>query len=228
MALKIIGAGLGRTGTASLKVALEQLGIGQCYHMTEVMKDPANFQRWIDAADGNPDWETIFNGYAATVDYPGCSFWRELAEYYPDAKILLTVRDATSWFESVNHTIMSADFNAHVAGTPWGEMLDRTIHRTLDHRMDDRDFMIDYFERRTAEIEAGAPADRLLVYQVKQGWDPLCKFLGVPVPDEPFPHINSRDETRKLLETVMASGMGEENKQTLKEAAETLHPGEES
>src|SRR5262245_22761171 len=98
MALKVVGAGLGRTGTLSLKLALEQIGFGPCYHMVEVMMRPETAAPlWIKAADGNPDWEAIFNGYAASVDYPGCAFWQQLADFYPDAKVILTVRDPEQW-----------------------------------------------------------------------------------------------------------------------------------
>src|SRR5437870_2958107 len=107
MALKVIGAGLGRTGTLSLKLALEELGFGPCHHMAEVMLHLESVPLWIQAADGNPDWEAIYKGYAATVDYPGCFFWRELEKFYPDAKIILTVRDPEQWFESTQATIFS-------------------------------------------------------------------------------------------------------------------------
>src|SRR5262245_19137133 len=107
MAVQLIGAGLGRTGTPSLKFALEQIGFGPCYHMPEVMLNPEASQHWVRAANGNPDWEAIFNGFVATVDFPGCTFWRELADYYPDAKVLLSVRDPEQWFESTQETIFS-------------------------------------------------------------------------------------------------------------------------
>ena len=108
MALKIIGAGLGRTGTLSLKLALEQLGFGPCYHMVEVMLHLESIPLWIQAADGNSPWDGIFNNYSATVDYPGCAFWRQLADFYTDAKVLLSVRDPEQWFESTQ------DRKAHV------------------------------------------------------------------------------------------------------------------
>jgi hypothetical protein len=142
--------------------------------------------------------------YGASVDYPACTFWRELAEHYPDSKVLLSVRDATSWFESTNATIMSPKFNDFIAGSPFGELSRRVIWNTLDHRMGDKDFMVSYFERRIEEIREAIPQDRLLVYEVKQGWEPLCDFLGLPVPDNPFPRVNSRDETKQLIATMMA------------------------
>ncbi len=223
MALKIVGAGLGRTGTASLKVALEKLGVGRCYHMSEALAKPEHMGLWLNAANGNPDWDGLLGEYSASVDYPACTYWQELADYYPDAKVLLTVRDAGGWFESVNETIMSPEFNEHIKGSPFGDLLETVVWKTLDYRMQDRDFMVQYFERRTAEIKAAIPAGRLLVYEVKQGWQPLCEFLDVPVPDEPFPRINSRDETKQLLATLMSSGPDGPGEEQMAEVAKELH-----
>lgn len=223
MSLKIIGAGLGRTGTASLKVALEALGIGRCYHMTEIMQNPKFIDGWMDAANGNADWDKIFRDYGATVDYPACCFWKELADYYPEAKIILTVRDANSWFESTNETILASKFSAFIKNSPWGEMVAKTIWDTLDHRMDDKEFMVSYFERRNQEIIDAFPANRLLVYQIKEGWEPLCKFLEVPLPDTEFPRINSRDETRALLDGIAAASGGPISEDAMASAGRELH-----
>ena len=222
MALKIIGAGLGRTGTASIKVALEELGIGRCYHMGEVMQNPMHIDHWLNAADGNPDWDQYLGDYAATVDYPACTFWRELAEYYPDAKVLLSVRNATSWFESTSTTIMLPKFNEFIAGSPIGELIRRTIWDTLEHRMGDQDYMGSYFDRRNEEIRRAIPEDRLLVYEVKHGWEPLCEFLNLPVPDKPFPRVNGRDETRQLIATMMAQSGDAPDDKAMNEAAAKL------
>lgn len=110
MVLKIIGAGFGRTGTASLKLALEQLGYDPCYHMKEVIQNPHFTEYWMRAADGSPDWEQIFDGYQATMDFPASSFWGELADYYPDAKVILTIRDAEDWFRSTQETVLNPEF----------------------------------------------------------------------------------------------------------------------
>ena len=158
----------------------------------------------MKAADGKPDWDLFLGDYGATVDYPACSFWRELADYYPDSKVLLSVRDATSWFESVNETIMSTKVQNFIKGSPFGELNQRTIYNTLDFHMDDSDFMVSYFDRRNDEIREAIPNERLLVYQVKQGWEPLCEFLNLPVPDTPFPRVNTRDETTKILDHMIA------------------------
>jgi hypothetical protein len=195
MALKVIGAGLGRTATFSMKFALEHLGLGPCYHMSEVLAGARrNIPLWIDVVNGKPDWDAIFDGFESTTDYPACSYWRELADYYPEAKVLLTVRDANSWFDSVSETIFSDQMQGSLAGTPAEIMMQGAIFDAFGGRTKDRAFMTDWFERRNREVIDTLPAQRLLVYSPKEGWEPLCTFLGVPVPDGPFPRVNSRDE----------------------------------
>lgn len=223
MALKIIGAGMGRTGTASLKVALETLGVGHCYHMSEVLKNPEFIDGWISAAEGNPDWDKIFSGYAATVDNPGCNYWKELAAYYPEAKVILTTRDANKWFESTNETIHSAEFARYMKNSPFGEMIQKTMWNRMENRMQDRAYMVDFFERRSEEIINSISTERLLIYQVSEGWDPLCEFLDVPVPDAEFPRINSRNETKELLAQVMAAGGEQLSEEAMVKAGHDLH-----
>jgi hypothetical protein len=224
MALKIVGAGPGRTGTASLKVALEMLGLGRCYHMGEVMKDISTMDHWIAAAKGAPDWERVFDGYAAAVDYPTAKFWRELAEYYPEAKIVLSVRDPNTWFDSVHETIFSPRLREWVSKGPFAEFSRLAVHGDLGDRIDDRAFMADYFEKHVGAVKAAIPAERLLVYEVKQGWGPLCEFLGVREPDEPFPHVNSRAETRAIVEAMLASS-GDLQAELRERSKELFEPG---
>ena len=223
MALKVIGAGMGRTGTASLKVALEALGIGHCYHMTEVLKNSESVKDWIDAAEGNPDWDTIFSGYSATVDNPGCNYWKELAAHYPDAKVILTTRDADAWFDSTNETIHSTDFAEFMKNSPFGEMIQKTMWDRMENRMQDRAHMVDFFNRHTTAITATIPAERLLVYQVMDGWEPLCDFLGVPIPDTDFPRINSRNETKELLAQMIAASGDQLSDDAMAAAGRKLH-----
>lgn len=206
MVLKVIGAGLGRTGTLSLKFALERIGFGPCYHMTEALLNPQAPEMWLRAADGNPDWEATFDGFASTVDFPGCTFWRELAEHYPDAKVLLSVRDPEQWFESTQATIFSEPAIKMIQSTPMGKFVDKTTWRMFGGQLHDRDAMVAALERHNAEVKRTIPASRLLVYDVAQGWEPLCGFLGVPVPDAPFPRANSRTE----MQARMAAA-GQEN-----------------
>jgi len=227
MAIKVIGAGMGRTGTASLKVALEELGIGRCYHMSEVLKHPEYIPDWINAANGNADWDKIFNDYGATVDNPGCGFWKELADYYPEAKVILTLRDAEKWFESTNETIHSAEFSAFIKNSPWGEMAQKTVYDTMDNRMQDKEFMVSFFNDRSKKIINTIAPNRILVYQVKEGWGPLCEFLDVPIPDMDFPRINSRNETKELIANMTAASGGQLSDEAMSAAGHELH-GEKS
>ncbi len=223
MTLKIIGAGMGRTGTASLKVALEALGIGRCYHMSEVLKNPQWTKDWINVAEGHADWDKIFRGYSATVDNPSCNYWKELARYYPDAKVILTLRDANSWFDSTNETIHSIEFAGFIKNSPFGEMVQKTIWDVMENRMQDREYMVDFFTKRSAEIMSTVAPERLLVFEIGDGWEPLCEFLGVPVPNFDFPRINSRDETKALLSNLMAASGDRLSEDAMVKAGRELH-----
>lgn len=206
MPLKLIGAGLGRTGTMSLKVALEQIGYGPCYHMAEVMANPDSTALWVKAADGKPDWEEVFKGYASTVDYPGCSFWRELSVAYPSAKVLLSLRDPDKWFESTQETIFSDKMTGMLTKSPMKEFFEKTVWKEFGPKISDRKFMVDAFNRHNEEVQRAIPKDRLLVFEATQGWEPLCKFLGVPVPSTPYPRTNSREELAAVMNAAAADG----------------------
>ena len=187
MALKVIGAGLGRTGTLSLKLALEQLGFGPCYHMTEVLMEPSRGPSWVRAADGQPDWKDIFKGFESTVDYPGCAFWRELIQFYPSAKVLLSVRNPQDWFDSTQQTIFSEEHSKPFVKSALAEFFDKTVFKSFGGRIHDRDFMIAAFQRHNAEVERAVPQDRLLVYEAAQGVAAaLCKVSSA------FPYLNHR------------------------------------
>ncbi len=195
MTLGVIGSGFGRTGTMSLKLALEQLGLGPCYHMVEVFKTPAAPDWWFEAAQ-NParaDWGRIFSGYNSTVDWPNATYYKELAAAYPNAKVIHTEREAEAWFESTQATIF-ADRGEANPEAPFPRMLRKVIFELFDGRMHDKDHLISVYEAHNAEVRAAIPADRLLVYHVSDGWPPLCDFLGVPVPEGPTPKVNSREE----------------------------------
>ena len=201
MALDVIGAGLGRTGTLTLKTALEMLGFGPCHHMVEVLAHPEQVPFWNRAADGEAvDWEEVFGDYRAMVDWPGCHFYAELAERYPDAKVILSLRDPERWYESMSETILASMATMG---------LDQDAAIAADHPMrfggiiiSRKTFGFDFtkanviaaFERHNAEVRRRIPADRLLVFEARDGWEPLCAHLGVPVPDAPFPHVNDREE----------------------------------
>jgi hypothetical protein len=230
MALKIIGAGLGRTGTASLKVAFEQLGFGPCYHMGEVL--PQAQERvplWIEAGKGKPDWDAIFDGYQSATDYPSCTFWREQMNYYPEAKVVLSTRSPESWFASVNTTIMSESVNGWLRSDPMmKEFFELCVWRDFEKHILDRPYMENYFRERNKAIAADISDERLLVFDVRDGWEPLCKFLEVPVPDTGFPRVNSRDETRKLLDTMIASQTDEDLRRNMREQSDNLFRSDKS
>jgi hypothetical protein len=194
MTLQVVGTGLGRTGTKSMQTALGMLGVGPCHHMVEVFKNPASMQLWIDAAEGRPNWEAIFEGYRSVVDYPGAAHWRALVDYYPNAKVLHTVRDPDQWFESTQATIFAPGSLAVTASEGPLATFFASIAGPMRAHMADRAFMTDYFRRHTEEVKAHVAPERLLVYEVGEGWDRLCAFLGVPVPAEPYPSENSRAE----------------------------------
>ena len=192
MALKVVGSGLGRTGTKSLQSALNILGFGPCHHMVEVFAHPETMSLWVAAGCGKPDWEAIFAGYASMVDYPGAHYWRELAAYYPDAKVLHSVRDPDEWFDSTQATIFSPRSPALQPG-PASDFFTSFMGPMRAH-LHDRAWMTDYFRRHTEAVKAAIPPERLLIYQAGQGWAPLCEFLRVGVPDVPYPSENSRAE----------------------------------
>lgn len=204
MGLQVIGAGVGRTGTVSLKHALEQLLGGPCYHMWEVLKHPEHVPFWQDAISRkDTDWDDIYGDYLATVDWPGAAFWRPLSEAYPDALVLLSLRSSASdWFRSANGTI-----NDLLLRKPkpkmkqWHRMVSdvlRTTFTPIPFRQADAEAA---YERHNAEVRATIPPERLLEWQVTDGWEPICERLGVPVPDIPFPRMNTSDEFRTFLES---------------------------
>ncbi len=199
MALKLIGAGFGRTGTMSLRDALDKIGYGPCYHMSVVMQNPQNARYWAAAGRGEKvNWDEVFEGFVSTVDWPACTYWRELADAYPDAKVLLTVRDPERWFASTQKTIFSKphrdSFYLDDSDPDKRGMVEVLYDKTFQKRQNDHDHAISVFNAHNEEVKRSIPPERLLVYEVGQGWEPLCKFLGVPVPAEPFPRINTTDD----------------------------------
>src|SRR5579862_763430 len=204
--MRLIGAGLPRTGTLSQKVAFEMLGLQPCYHMVNVLADLDEAPVWRRALEGEVVWPELLGDFQATVDWPGSFFYKELAEFYPDAKVVLSVRDSEGWERSMRETIW---------GVLFGEMLIRHLSRARcrvdakwrgyielmeqmwlqsglipDGASTDSETMRTAMERFNAEVQATIPADRLLVWSVSDGWEPLCEFLDLPVPETPFPHLN--------------------------------------
>lgn len=208
MSLSVIGAGLPRTGTMSLKLVLEDLGFGRCYHMTEVFQNPSAAPLWELAAESeHTDWDAIFEGYHSTTDAPGCLFYRQLAHAYPDAKLILSLRDPNQWFDSTQATILSPEseeFRETRFPPAVSSMLKKLWNGFFDDRVHDRAHMIATYERHNADVKRTIPPERLLVYDVRQGWEPLCRFLDVPVPDKPFPRLNSTEQQRELRNAAQA------------------------
>ena len=192
MTLRVVGPGVGRTGTYSLKLALERLLGGRCHHMAEVLADRnRELRRWGPALRGEAvDWEAVFSGYVAQVDFPGAAFWREITDAFPDALVVLSTRPADSWYRSASSTIFQLD--AEHGSSPFIDLW----REWLGDDFADRDAMIAAFERHNAAVRAAIPAHRLLEWTVADGWEPLCERLGLPVPDEAFPATNSAVEFR--------------------------------
>lgn len=205
--MKVIGVGVGRTGTLSLKAALESLGFGPCFHGRHVLDHPERLELWRAAAKGERvDWQAVFEGYASTVDWPGAAFWRSLIATYPAAKVILTVRASDGWYDSVHNTIFRM-----FGGGPEDERVLRArrivpglevfteFHRQMIWEgffgglFADRAQAIAIYEEHNRAVLREVPADRLLVVGPGDGWEPLCAFLGVDVPAEPYPHLNAPD-----------------------------------
>ncbi len=199
MALNVVGAGFARTGTLSMQKALDDLGVGPTYHMNDVFRNRPHLQQWLDYGEtGTADWDNLFADFHAAVDFPAACAWKELYETYPDAKVVLTVRDPEAWWDSVNdvliptRTMFPAWLKRAVPFTQgWLDMTDRLIWSGIfGGRFHDRAHAIDVFERHIETVKAHCDPERLLVFNIAEGWGPLCAFLDVPVPDEPFPHLN--------------------------------------
>jgi len=204
MSLRVVGAGLGRTGTHSLQIALQQLLGAPCYHMLEIIEHPEFIPAWQDAVDGKPvDWEAVMNGYSAAVDWPAAAYWRELAEWNPDAIILLSTRSSTdAWWKSANDTIFEISRReappvpALQAQQKMAvDMLTKTFTPNWSNEADAKKA----YELHNETVRATAPRDRLVEWQPGDGWEPICSALSLPVPDEPFPHVNSTAEFRAML-----------------------------
>ena len=202
--MQVIGAGVGRTGTYSLKLAINRLGLGPSHHMEEVLHNrPAQLPLWEAALDGDPDWTAIYDGYGSAVDWPTAGFFRELNDAFPDANFVLTVRSPESWAESFGETIytlLARRDDAPDEMKRWLDMATEVIERTGFPRGLDTDALMERYVAHNEAVRETVPNDRLLVFRVTEGWEPLCEFLGAEVPDEPFPRTNDRSEFWELVE----------------------------
>lgn len=229
MALQIIGAGYGRTGTMSLKHALEMLGFGPCYHMIELTNEPERVGHWLQAAKGKKvKWEKLFEGYQSIADFPGCLYYQSLLQAYPQAKVILTVRDAESWYKSARSTIFrsypSGGQLAYIAKNYWfskrvrqlmqvGWLIQKTIFwQTFRMRQFSPASAMRRFEQHNEEVIKHVPPQQLLVYNVKDGWEPLCQFLQVPIPQVPFPQTNKGDHFHKMKGITLHNPVSEDIK----------------
>ena len=208
--MKLIGAGLPRTGTLTQKMALEMLGLGPCYHMVDVLADLDQAGLWERALDGEGPWHELFDGYQSTVDWPGGYFYRELIDVYPDAKVLLSVREPEAWERSMRETVWAvrngeslirllSSAQAHVNQQWKGflSMIDRLLWQgegTFASGNAEPRQLIETMHRHVETVKSTVPPERLLVWSVTEGWEPLCEFLELPVPQESFPHVNDRTE----------------------------------
>jgi hypothetical protein len=203
--MQVIGAGVGRTGTYSLKLAINRLGLGPCHHMEAVIGNmPGQVPLWAAALDGRADWGAIYHGFGSAVDWPTAGFFRELSAAFPSAKFILTHRDPQTWADSFGETIykaMSGREHAPPDKKAWLDMACGVIGKSGFSDGLNRDALIEGFIAHNEAVKAAIPADRLLVYQVKEGWGPLCAFLGAQAPDEPFPRTNDRAEFWELLKS---------------------------
>ena len=205
--MKIIGAGLGRTGTSSLKVALEMLGFAPCYHMDVLGEHPDHVDFWLDATAGQPvDWRSFFAAYAATLDWPACDYYQALMAVYPDAKVILTVRDGDKWYDSMYETIYSYNNSFPSWAKAVAPQAARLVHlrqlqilqAKFNDQFENRQHAIDIFNAHNEAVKQTVPAHRLLLFEVQQGWEPLCEFLERPTPTEPFPHVNDRKQFQRF------------------------------
>jgi hypothetical protein len=209
--MKVIGSGFGRTGTLSTKKALEELGFGPCYHMEEVLRHRGHVGTWHDIGRGRPvDWRRLFAGFESAVDFPASVVYQELMEAFPDAKVVHTVRDPQRWYDSTLETI----YQGRTLVPTWlrrlvpftgrfAEMVDLMVwDRVFDGRFEDREYAIARFEEWTAEVIATVPPERLLVFDVRDGWEPLCEFLGVLQPGGEFPRVNDRESMLRRFRFV--------------------------
>ena len=224
MTLKVIGAGWGRTGTESLKIALEQLGFARCYHGFNLFNDGAKLKYWKELhATGTTDFEALFAGCQAAVDFPSAYYYRQLLKQYPDAKVILTVRDAPNWYDSAANTIFKkpdpvkfpilkllGKISTKLNYIPqiYYHIQTFLFAEAFQGKIDNKTAMMELFNQWNEEVKRTIPADQLLVYEVQQGWEPLCKFLNVPVPNTPFPKTNSKESFQKRIEKAIFSPTG--------------------
>ena len=225
MSIKVIGAGFPRTGTTTLKRSLESLGYNKTYHMKELLVNPEKLHHWEELEKTRTtDWDKLYEEYEASVDYPGYPYYKEQMEKYPDAKVILTVRPFDKWYKSVESTVWKAGPQTlpEKLGMMWKMLTNPRIKKVvmvikmfkriffgnqLQGRFEDKEFAEKVWNDHIEEVKAHVPAEKLLIYDVRDGWEPLCKFLDKPVPPEPLPHLNKRENFKEMLPKLMKGEM---------------------
>lgn len=225
MTIKVIGAGLPRTGTSSVKIALEELGFAPCYQMRELLSHPEQINFWTQASRGKAiDWDLLFKDYQGTVDFPSYRYYEQLLQYYPDAKVILTVRDAYAWYDSVLKTIYQVtEPSSGQKFLKTLELLDSSRKQDLDRiwsfvekelwqldfqgKFAEKQYAIQVFHQHIEEVKQNVPLNQLLVYQVTEGWESLCRFLNVPIPNKPFPCLNKRATFKQRLRQLLSPNL---------------------
>jgi len=225
MSIKIIGAGLPRTGTNTLKNALETLGYSKTYHMKELLVQPDSLHHWLTLeSTGTTNWEELYDGYEATVDFPAYPWYKEHLAQYPDAKVIFTTRPFDKWYDSIHSTVWQAGpqnlpeklammskllFNPHLRKVIKCVKLakKRIFQVTLEGKFEDKAFAEQAFNNHLEDVKATVPADKLLIYDVRDGWGPLCKFLDVEEPKEALPHLNKKENFKTMLADLMKGNM---------------------
>ena len=225
MSIKIIGAGFPRTGTNTLRESLEKLGYVKTYHMKNLLTNPDNLKYWATLkATGTTDWEKLYDGYQATVDFPCYPWYKEHMKEYPDAKVILSIRPFEKWYTSYHSTIWQAQnppeseraaMGERIAADPRLQSVMKVMAfskqaMTEDHfqgKFLDKEFMEKVFNEHNEEVKRYVPADKLLVFDVSEGWEPLCKFLDVGVHDEPLPHTNKKEDFHEMVKELFSGNL---------------------
>lgn len=206
IAVRVVGAGLGRTGTNSLKVALQRLLGGRCYHMHELLERPDDTEHWERAAAGEfATWEWLWQDYVATIDFPAAMFWRELLADSPDAVVLLSTRESAQiWWDSFQRTILQSLTGEVPADRPdWARRraMNLSVLARLTPGWRTETDAIDAYQRHNEEVRQTVPPDRLIDWRPGDGWEPICSVLGVAVPEEAFPHENTTADFQARIES---------------------------
>ncbi|MDH3710921.1 MAG: hypothetical protein OER04_13590 [Cyclobacteriaceae bacterium] len=225
MSIKIIGAGLPRTGTNTLKQSLEMLGYSKTYHMKELIVNPEMLPQWLALENGEqPNWDELYDGFEATVDFPAYPWYKEHMKRYPDAKVIMTVRPFEGWYKSIESTILTAGpqtplekivmmiklaFNPRLRKVIQCVKLAKRMifQKHLQGKFADKAFAEEIFNKHMEDVKTYVPPEKLLIYDVRDGWGPLCEFLGKPVPEEELPHLNKRENFKSMLKDLMKGEM---------------------